>query len=803
MRGLRADIVYGVQLQRRTPAVTASLIAILAVTIAANTIAFSLVERLFLKAPPVRDPGHLTRIYTTFANGPDYFTLSDADLADIRALDAIFAGVVAEAPTAVSFSVAGDAERLWGETVSRDYFAVLGVTPAVGRTFAAGRDADSSDDSVVISYRLWRRAFHLSTRVLDERVLLNGRPCRVAGVAPETFHGMMVGVEPEMWRPAAALRRDDRGARAYFAIGRLQPGVTIEHARGAVGALARRLQESYPATNRGVRFEVIAEADGRVHPSARGGALDLSTALAGVSALLLLLACANIAGILLVRAAARGREIGIRLALGATRRRIVRQLLTESAVLALFAGGAGLVLTWTAVRMLSAVRLPMRVPLSIDVPVDARVLAFSLAVTIVATLLVGAAPAFAASRTDVQALVKREEAGARRGSRARAALVAAQVALALVLLIGGALFLRSLRSAARVDLGFDPSGIVMTSVDVGLQGYPDTDARRFWTRLRDRAEQIPGTEAVSFTSAVPFELNITTVPIRPEGSRSGDNDGWPQIDAVTVDAGYFHTMAVPVLAGRDFDQRDTIDAQPVAVVNDALARRFWPDGGAVGRRLTRRNGDNVVIVGVVRTTKHITLGEAPRPLVYFPLAQRGSSAITLIARGAGSPSSRLRAIGDVVHSLDAAVPLYNVTTMEDHVAVALLPATAAAAVLSAIAAAALVLTSLGLYGSVWETVARRTHEIGIRRALGADDAHVARVVAGQAIRLVVFGAAVGTAIAAAATRFVGSLLYGVASNDAISFAAAPAVLLFVSACAAARPAWRAIRMNPADALRYE
>jgi predicted permease len=804
MAGLWTDIVYGVRVQRRTPLVSGALIAILAVTIAATTVAFSLIDRLFLAAPPVRDPERLTRIYTSFAGGPEHFTLSYPDFEDLRALDTIFSGVVAEAPVAVRLAVSGGSERIWGEAVSADYFSVLGVTPAAGRFFTAGAEWRTEGESaVVISDALWRRAFGSSPDVFSKRPLLNGRPVRVVGIAPRRFRGMIAGVQPELWRPILRTHGEGRGSREYFALARLQPGVTVEEARTAVSSLARRLQDAYPDTNRGVRFAVVSEAEGRVHPAARGGALRLSAALIGVSVILLLLACANVSAILLVRAAARRREIGIRLALGAARSRIFGQLLAESGVLAVAAGGAGLGLTWAAARTVSAVRLPMRVPLALDVPVNEHVLAFSLVVTFGATLLSGLAPAIDASRTDLLSLVKRADAAGRRAWRLRASLLGAQVALALVLLVGGALFTRSLHNAARVDLGFDPANVVTTSVDPGLQGYADDETRTWLRRVIDRIAALPSTDAVSVTSSVPFEFNITTVAIAPGGPRPRQDEGFPQIDYAAIGSRYFATMKTPVLDGREFDERDTAASRRVVIINDALARRFWPGASAVGQRLALRDDGDVEVVGVVRTARHVTLGETPRPFVYFPLAQRGGAAMTLLVRATGDAAPRLREITAIVHSIDPALPVYNVTTLEDRVALARLPATTAAAVLGAVALAALVLTFLGLYGSIAEICVRRAHEIGIRRALGANDADVARLVAGPPARLVLAGAAAGVPLAAAASRVVGSVLYGVAWNDAVAFASASAVLILVAACAAAGPAWRAIRMNPGEALRCE
>ncbi|MCA1560855.1 MAG: ABC transporter permease [Acidobacteria bacterium] len=650
------DLVFGVRTQLKTPAVTLAVIITLAFAIAALNVAFSLVNSFFIRPLPVEAPERLVRIYSSVAGGMQYFTVSYADYADIRELSTVFSGVVVEAPVAVSLRASGANERVWGEQVSGDYFSVLGVRPAYGRFFAPEEAGPPGGHSVIVlSDGLWLRRFGGSRDVLDETVLINGEPCRVIGVAPEDFRGVTLGVRPELWRPASG-DQNQRGGFGFFAMARLQPGVTLDQAALALDLLARQLQQSYPASNRGVRFAVLAESAGRVHPMARGSILGFSAIMVAVTTLLLLLACASVAGVLLVRAVSRRREIGVRIALGAARGRIVRQFLIESAALAALAGTAGLVLAWIASRVPSGIQLPTRVPLSVDFGLDGRVLLFSLVVTVLTGVLFGLAPAFEGSRFDLVAMMKTGPVSSRRGSWLRSALVAGQVGLAMALLIAGGLFLRSLQNVHRLDIGFDPRGVVMTAADPGLHGYSLADARQFWRRASDRITALPNTESVSLASTVPFHLDIQQISMGPERYQPPAEGGWPSIDVATVDSAYFRTMGIPLLEGRDFSERDTEASPAVVIVNDVLARRFWPGTGAVGKRVATSDGRQYEVIGVARRTKHLTIGEDPKPYVYFPWRQTDGRAMTILVRGTGDPGSLLRQVRDALHATDPTLP---------------------------------------------------------------------------------------------------------------------------------------------------
>jgi len=811
---LRTDLAFGVRTLLKTPMVTAVLVVTLALGIAATSVTFSLVNGFFIRPLAIENPQRFVRIFNVSANG-QYSTISYPDFLDMRELGDVFGGALAEEPAPFSMGVAGSHERVWGELVSDGYFPLLGVRPVEGRFFAPDEEsADAGEPVVVLSHALWRRRFGASRDALDATVLLNGRTFRVVGVAPESFHGTTLGLLSDLWVPAAherAIRPDEirrsRGIRGFFGFARLQSGATVEQARAAVDTLARRLQREYPDSNSGVRLAVLSESEGRIFPTVRGSVLGAAGVVVALALAVLLIACINVAGVLLVRAAARRPEIGVRFALGATRGRILRQLLTEAALLSVAAGAIGVALAWPATRLMAAVRVTIArgAPISVDVGADGRVLAFSVAVTIVTALLFGLAPAFEASHADVIAALKDggRRAGGRR-SRRRHVLVAVQVALSMTLLASGGLFLRSLQNAQQIDLGFNPDRLVITSVDLSLRGYTPGEGNRFWARLLDEVRRLPRTEAATLSARLPLDIGISMQGIAPEGYQVPEGRGWPSAEFATVETQYLRTVETPLLEGREFTERDTVSAPLVIILNDVLAHQFWPNASAIGRHVVNSSGNRYEVVGVARRSKYFSIGEDPRPYVYFPLRQGAARAMTVVARASGGdPATYLREIADTIRRLDPIVPIYDVTTMAERVAMSRAPAKGGAAALGIVAIVALALTALGLYGVVGQTVAHRTYEIGVRRALGAQDRDVARLVVAHAMGLVILGIAGGLAAGLGGARLLQRLLYGVDPADPVVFGVAPLVLLLVSVLAAWVPTWRAMRINAASALQCE
>jgi putative ABC transport system permease protein len=808
----RSDLAFGFRQQLKTPANSLVIVVTLALGIAATSISFSLVNGFFIRPLPIHDPARVVRLYNTYANGFQYFTISYPDFEDMRALRDVFADAVLEEPAAFSVGAGGGSERIWGELVSERYFAVLGVTPQFGRFFAP-QEESTGERVVVLSHGLWKRRFGADAGAVNGTLALDGERFRVVGVAPDGFGGTTLGFAADLWVPIATrsqMRLGDnkanRGAGRYFGLARLQPGVTLAQARASLDILALRLQREFPISNTGVRFTVLSESDGRVFPMFRGAVLGASAAVVAVAVLVLLIACANVAGVLMVRAAARRTEIGVRLALGATRTRIVAQLLTEAASLSIVAGGLGILIAWQATTFLSAIRVTIArgAPVSVDVGLDVRVLAASVVIMVATALVFGLAPALEASQLDLVGALK--DAEIRRGlrsSRLRHALVAGQVALSMLLLAGGGLFIRSLQHVRQIDLGFDPNGVVTTAVDLRLQGYSDQESRRFWDRLLNDLRRLPRTQSVSVTTRVPLDLGIVGTRLGPEGARPGDEANWATLECGVIDPDYFRTLRIPLLDGRGFTDGDTQSSSPVIILNDVIAHQFWPGARAVGRRVVNATGERYEVVGVVRRSKYMSVGEEPRPYVYFPLARNGADAAGIVARGTGDAGTYLREIGDAIHAIAPDVALYDVSTMADRVRKSMAPALGGATALSIVALMALVLTSLGLYGTIAQVVSRRTYEIGVRRALGARDRDVVRLVVGDAIGLVIAGTAIGLAGGFGIAPLLRSVLYDVDRLDPLAFGVAPLVLLAVCIMGSWIPTWRAVRINAATALRYE
>jgi predicted permease len=809
------DATFGVRNALRTPTTTAVIVCTLGLGIAATSVSFSLVNGFFIRPLPVRQPERFVRLYNAYARGVPYFTFSYPDFVDMRALGDVFADAVAEQPEAFSLGIAGPSERVWGELVSDRYFTTLGLRPAFGRFFLPDEESVAGGEAVVVlGHGLWTRLFGRRPGAVNDLLAINGRTFRIVGVAPDGFTGTTVGFVADLWIPVTlesrvrpSATRTNRGLRGWFGMARLKPDASVDQARAAVAILASRLQREYPDTNTGVGFTALAESEGRIFPMLRGSVLGFSAVTIIVAALVLVIACANIAGLLLIRASARRTEIGIRLALGATQVRIVAQLLTESAILSLAGGVLGLGLAWQLTRFLTAVRVTIArgAPISIDVSLDARVLAVSGLIVVVAGLLFGLTPALEGSQADlITALKDGRSNGARGRGWSRSVLVGTQIAVSMVLLAGGGLFLRSLQHARGIDLGFDPSGVVATSIDTSLRGYSAATSNAFWQRLREAVRRLPQTESASLAARLPLDLGISRTTLGAEGYMPPAGQSWPMTEFTRVDTDYFRTMRIPLVEGRDFTEYDTERSPDVVVLNDVIARQFWPTArSVVGRHVVTPAGDRYEVVGVARRSKYFSVGEDPKPYVYFPLRQGAARTMTVVARASGDPGAYLRQLVQRIRELDPVVPVYDVTTMSERVATSLAPATGGATTLAIVGALALILTALGLYGVVAQTVGRRTYEIGVRRALGAQDSDVVWLVMRDATALVGLGLCCGVGLGLGSGHLLRAVLYSVDTADPVVFGIAPLVLVVVCLAAAWVPTWRAVRINTATALRYE
>ena len=812
------DLRQAVRLLVKHPGFTAVAVMSLALGIGANTAIFSLVNALLLRPMPVARPSEIVSVFTSDFSGPAYGASSHPDYLDFRRVDAL-SGLAAWAPTPVALAQGGESQRLFAEAVSANYFDVLGIRPVMGRGFVPEEDA-GPHAVAVIAHGLWRRAFGGDPGVIGRSVTLNGTPFQVVGVAPPEYVGAMRGLAMDLWIPlsmqdVARTGRTgltNRGNRGIFLIGRLAPRADIAGAQARFDSLAAELHRAYPQNwtdvqQRSRRITVVSEAGGRVFPEVRGPVLGFMALLMTVVGLVLLIACANLANLLLARASTRRREIGIRVALGAGRGALIRQLLTESVLLSLLGGAAGAVgAAWTA-DILSTFRPPLPVPVVLDLALDLRVLAFAVLVSIATGVFFGLAPALAATRTDVVSALKDDGAGTGTGpqrSRLRSALVVGQVSVALLLLVGSGLFVRSLRNAHRIDPGFEPGGLAMASVDLVLGGYKEDAGRTFYTRAVAEVRALPGVTAATFVKDAPLGLGGGRRRFWIEGYTPRANEDM-EIALTSVGPGYFETMRIPLRRGRTFTAADGPGHPLAAIVNESFERRYLGGQEAVGRRLRLRGPDAPVteIVGVVRDGKYRTLGEDARPFVYLPLLQDYDAEATLVARTDGSPAAVAALLQRRLVEIDPRVPVFDVKTMDEHLRFTLLPARLAASVLGLFGLVALLLAGLGLYGVMSYLVSQRSREMGIRIALGARPEDVVRLVVGQGMRLTLLGMMVGILGALGLTRLVAGLLYGISPTDPWTFAAVACVLAAVALVACLLPARRAAAVDPTVALRFE
>jgi len=815
---LWSDLRFAARLLIKSPGFTCVAVVSLALGIGANTTIFSLLNALLLQPLPGRDPSRLATVYTSDYSGPLYGASSYPDYLDFRSQSQVFDGLAAYGIQPLVLSDAGESQRAFAQLVSGNFFDMIGLGAAYGRTILAAEETPGQHPVAVLSDALWRGRFGADPAVVGRRVALNGRPYTVVGVAPSGFSGMMRGISMDVFVPLAMRPSlsgeslDERGNRGLMLIGRLRQGVGIEDARADLGVIGRRLHASYRDswTNRHGEprsVSVLPEEASRVLPQIRGPLSGFLGVLLAAVGLVLLLACSNVANLLLARASVRRREIAVRVALGARRGQLVRQLLAESLLLSCGAGALGVALAALSLRLILAFQPPLPVSLALGLELDRRVLLFALLISIATGVIFGLWPALrASSASPIESLKARgHDSVVRRRFAARDALVVAQVAGSLVLLIGAGLFLRSLSNAKAIDPGFDPNGVLVFSIDLGAQGYDPTRGARFYEALQERLERIPGVESASVASVLPLSLGGERRGLRVMGYEPGPGEDM-EVHSSFVGPGYFETMRVALARGRGFEAADALGARGVVVVNEAFVRRYWPGREGLGERVVvgDRTGDvPLQVVGVARDGKYTALGEDPTPFVFYPHRQLHRAEMSVVARAQGDPSALVPVVRREVAALDGALPVYDVKTLVAHLGTALFPARAAATLLGLTGALALVLSAIGLYGVLSYAVALRTREIGVRVALGAERADVVALVVGRGLRLAGIGVAIGLALALGVTRFLSFLLYGTSPLDPLTFASISALLLSVALFAAWEPARRALRIHPAVSLREE
>ena len=827
MESLGKDLRYGVRLLVRQPGFTAVAVLSLGLGVGVNTTIFSVVNAVLLKPLAVQGADRLVEIYSSPNEDLQYLTSSYPDYLDLRDSADAFSGLAAHAYVKALLTREGRSESILGETVTANYFEILGVRPARGRDFLPEENRTPGTHPVVIlSHRLWQRRLAGDPGILGKALKLSGLDYTVVGVAPAQFTGTMPGLDPEFWVPAmmvehlsvtgvqattgpgtGATRLDRRGTRWLFVKGRLAQGRSLEEARAQVEVLMARLETEYPDTNDKVKAALLPARGVRIHPMVDGILTPAAALLLGAVGLVLLIACANVANMLLARAAARRKEIAIRLAIGASRWRLMRQLLTESLVLATLGGAAGLFLAFWASRLLSSALPALPLPLSFVFDLDARVFLFALAASLATSLLFGLAPAFQASRPDLVPALKDEVTGPqplRRRVTFRSILVVGQLGVSLVLLIAGALLLRGLARAQQIDPGFDPDRLANLSFDLKMNGYSLEQAIDLQRRLVARLQAQPGLEAVTLVSRAPLDSDLNLEGVKIAGHHQPDDDDTP-IDSTYVEPDYFRTVGLTLLEGRSFTDADDENAPGVVIVNQAMARKYWPAKSPIGEQIYTDGFDEAPheIVGLVRDYKVRSLGEAPRPYLHFARRQQPSRSVTVLARTSGPAAGALGPLRQAVLELEPDVAFSEEGTVTDLIRVTQLPTRIGAILIGAFGALALLLAAVGLYGVVAYSASQRTREMGVRAALGADRGDLMRLVVGQGMKLAAVGVGLGVLAAAAVTRVLTVLLYGISAVDSVAFGGAATVLLGVALVANLVPAMRVARVDPMRALRHE
>ncbi len=774
----------------RNPGMTAVAVLALALGIGANTAMFSVVNTVLLRPLPFKDPDRLLWLWPTNPSRSFPFAFTDYSIFSEWRKCQSLESISAYSPGSANLTTGGDPDRIALMRVNSPFFSMLGVRPFLGRDFLPEEDVRGARRVAILDYKLWQRRFGSDPKAINRQMQLDGEPYTIVGVLPAGFE--FTGRETDLFVPIARSTSRTEEHLSVGAYARLKPGATAKRVEAEIDAVYRALEKEAPHALKGWTVRAWRVRDFMV----RDVRLSLLVLL-GAVALVLLIACANVANLLLARAGSRQRELAMRTALGAGRGRLIRQLLTESTLLGLLGGGVGLLLAWWGVKLLPLVG-PERFPFLKEASIDIRVLGFTLAATLLTGLLFGAAPALSASRARVYETLKEGGAGTGESlgrNRFRSALVVAEVALALLLMIGASLMMRSLLRLQETRPGFNPEGLLTASISLPMSKYPEPAQRAaFYNRMLDRIEVIPGVKAASMTSSLPLSGHNQGVGLVIEGAPPPRPGEVPILYTRSVDRRYFQAMQVPLKRGRFFTEQDS-GAVRVAVINETMAKRYWPDKDPVGKRFG--NGrDWITVVGVAGDLRHMSLAQTPDPEYFEPYPQNPRPEMVLTVRTGADPMRLAPALRAAVREVDSDQPVSRLGSMSERVSESTASRRFSVALLAIFAALALALAAVGIYGVISFSVTRRTREIGIRMAMGARTGDVVRMVVGQAVLLAAIGVALGIAGGLALTRVIGSLLYNVSATDPATFVAVSLVLIGVAALASYIPARRAARIDP-------
>ncbi|HET9994451.1 MAG TPA: ABC transporter permease [Candidatus Acidoferrum sp.] len=825
LENFRQDLRGGVRNLLKRPGFTSIAVLSLALGIGANTAIFTIINAVFLHPLPVKKPSELAQMYTrdtltvdTNAN----FQLTPTSLPnyeDYRDQNSVFSGLAADTfPIPLNWGGQAEPVQLLGVLVSPNFFDVLGVKAYRGRTFSPDEGKKvGADPVVVLSYALWAHRFGSNDKIIGQTISLNATSYTVIGVAPQNFKGIVSLGPPEvLWIPLSMrdsvltgqlqALENHRRMRWITIVGRLKPAVAIDQARASLKTIAAGLEKEYPRDNKGRTCELYSLNESALGINQRKQFSLAGSVLMGVVGLVLLIACVNLANLLLAQSAQREKEMTIRAAIGANRRRLVAQLLTESTLLSLVGGAAGLVIAFWGRKILWSFRPPFLPDGSMDLSFDSRVLFFTLAVSLVTGLIFGIIPAIKASNIDLNEILKVGGRGGTLGwahNRMRSLLVVSEIALALVALVGAGLFLRSMQRAQEINPGYESKNLFQYAFDLGALRYNPAHGQQFFRDAIEHAKSVPGVADAAISSNGLFGGGLAGTIFR-EGEQTDPNNRGTLITLNNVSPGYFSTLRVPILGGRDFNDFDREKTTPVAVVNKAMANLLWPGQEAVGKHFfIVVDPTKYEVVGVVGTTVVGQIGEDPQPQAFFPLRQQYSPFATLAVRTTGDPEALMGAVRTQVNQLDRNLALTNGQTIGQTLAQGLWPSRMGAALLGLFGLLALVLASIGIYGVLSYSVSQRTSEIGIRMALGAQSKQVLALVLKQGMLLAVIGAVLGVVVALPVARLASTLLYGVSPTDPLTYISITLLLITVALLACYIPARRATRVDPLVALRYE
>lgn len=816
MKNILQDVRYGIRMLLKCPGFTTIAVLTLMLGIGGNATVFSWIHGTLLNPiPGVRESSRLVAVETIMPTG-EFHTSSYLDFRDYSAQNQVFSGMIGFELVPVNMSWNGHKqdERVWGEIVTENYFEVLGVNAESGRLFhASDNKGVSSDPYIVLSHNFWKTQFGGDPRIIGRTLELNLHTFTVIGVAPAGFQGTIVGIEPSYWVPMmmqpVALPGENlqwRGPTFVHLMGKLKPGVSIEQARANISAIALHLAQEYPQYLHGMGMAVnpVWEA----HYGAQNLLLKALLFLAIVALLVLLIACANIANLLLARATSRQREIAVRSALGASRSRLLRQFFVENLLLALAGGAGGIIVSVWSVSFLADFLPDGYLPVGLQVGVNGEVLAFTVALSILAALIFGLAPAWRSAKPNVLDSLKEggrtSSSGAQHG-RLRNALVVSEMVLALVLLVAAGLLVRSMKAIETASPGFNPNHVLLTALDLRSNGYTNGSSHAFYDELLRRLRAVPGVQSATMEQYVPlwfYGMGQTTVAKNGIENYTPSPTELLRFDFNIVGPSYFSTMQIPVTSGREFTEQDRESAPPVVIVNQTLAHRYWPRQSAVGQHINVWGATRTVI-GVANDIKYHTMTEQPEPFLYFPTLQEGETDTNVLIRTAGNPAAFLPQVREAVKSLNPAVMVLQAGSVSELLYISLFSYRTAAALAATLGILGLVLAALGIYGVLAYSVTQRTHEIGIRMALGAQRADVLRLVLSQGGKLVLAGVAIGLAACFGITRLMSSLLFGVTATDPLTFLGVSILIVLVAFVASYVPARRAMRLDPTEALRYE